>query len=59
MAAPEGVDSATWAALLSWSMKQTSTGGSETGDGTAPSEFKQMSKEDRDWLENVMKGMIS
>lgn len=55
MAAPEGVDSATWAALLSWSMKQTSTGGSETGDGTAPSEFKQMSKEDRDWLENVMK----
>lgn len=36
-----------WSGLYNWSMKYN--------DGTRPSEFKPMSKEDRVWLEEAMK----
>lgn len=36
-----------WLGLMKWSMKYS--------DGTAPSEFKEISKEDRDFLEKVLK----
>ena len=36
-----------WNGLYKWSM--------EYQDGTAPSTFKAMSKEDRKWLEDAMK----
>ncbi|DAZ93598.1 TPA: hypothetical protein N0F65_011782 [Lagenidium giganteum] len=36
-----------WLGLMKWSMKYA--------DGTAPSEFKAMSKEDRDFLDKVLK----
>ena len=36
-----------WNGLFKWSMSYQ--------DGTKPSEFKAMSKEDRDWLEEAMK----
>ena len=36
-----------WSGLYKWSM--------EYQDGTAPSQFKAMSKEDRTWLEQAMK----
>ena len=36
-----------WNGLYKWSMQYQ--------DGTKPSEFKAMSKEDREWLEEAMK----
>ena len=36
-----------WNGLYKWSM--------EHHDGTTPSNFKAMSKEDRDWLEEALK----
>jgi len=36
-----------WSGLFKWSM--------DFQDGTRPSEFKVMSKEDRTWLEEAMK----
>jgi len=36
-----------WNGLFKWSMNHN--------DGTKPSQFKPMSKEDRDWLEAAMK----
>lgn len=36
-----------WNGLFKWSMNYQ--------DGTKPSQFKPMSKEDRDWLEAAMK----
>lgn len=56
MATPEGVDPAAWAALLRWSMKQNSSG-YEGAEEERPTP-KPMTKEDRAWLESVMKGKI-
>jgi hypothetical protein len=43
---------ANWLGLLKWSLAQT-------GDGTVESEFREMTAEDRNFLENVMKEATS
>ena len=39
-----------WKGLYNWSMKYT--------DGTKPSNFKQMSKEDMDFIQNAFESVV-